>query len=47
MEARGDWQLFLETGAPEAYLLYSRQVKSEAQYVLDHSGHRPEGDGLQ
>ena len=47
MEARDYWQLFLETGAPEAYLLYSRQVKSEAQYVLDHSGRRPEGDGLQ
>lgn len=47
MEARDYWQLFLETGAPEAYLLYSRQVKSEAQYVLDHSGHRPAGDGLQ
>ena len=47
MEARDYWQLFLETGAPEAYLLYSRQVKSEAQYVLDHSEHRPEGDGLQ
>ena len=47
MEAKDYWQLFLETGAPEAYLLYSRQVKSEAQYVLDHSRHRPEGDGLQ
>ena len=24
MEARDYWQLFLETGAPEAYLLYRR-----------------------
>ena len=47
MEARDYWQLFIETGAPEAYLLYSRQVKSEAQNVLDHSGHRPENHGLQ
>ena len=47
MEARDYWQLFLETGAPEAYLLYSRQVKAESQYVLDQSGNRPEGDGLQ
>ena len=47
MEARDYWQLFLETGAPEAYLLYSRQVRSEAQYVLDHSGHCPESYGLQ
>ena len=47
MNAGDYWQLFLETGAPEAYLLYSRQVKSEAQYVLDRSGHRPESNGLQ
>ena len=47
MEAKEYWQLFLETGAPEAYLLYSKQVKSEAQNVLDHSGHRPAGDRLQ
>ena len=47
MNARDYWQLFLETGAPEAYLLYSRQVKSEAQYVLDHSGSCPESYGLQ
>ena len=47
MKARDYWQLFLETGAPEAYLLYSRQVKSEAQYVLDHSGHCSESDRLQ
>lgn len=47
MEARDYWQLFMETGAPEAYLLYSRQVKSEAQYVLDHPSNRPEGYGLQ
>ena len=47
MEAKEYWQLFLETGAPEAYLLYSKQVKSEAQYVLDHSGCCSEGDGLQ
>lgn len=47
MEAKEYWQLFLETGAPEAYLLYSKQVKSEVQNVLDHSGRRPAGDGLQ
>lgn len=47
MDARDYWQLFLETGAPEAYLLYSRQVKSETQYVLDHSGNRSESYGLQ
>ena len=47
MNARDYWQLFLETGAPEVYLLYSRQAKSEAKHVLDHSGHCPESYGLQ
>ena len=41
------WQLFLETGAPEAYLMYSRQLKMEEQYVLDRPGHRSQGNGLQ
>ena len=39
------WQLFLETGAPEAYLLYRKQL--EESHVPVHSGHRPAGDGLQ
>lgn len=47
MKASDYWQLFLETGAPEAYLMYSNQMKSEAGYVFDSSGHRPEGHGLQ
>ena len=47
MQTQALWELFRDTGAPEAYLLYSKQVKSEAQYVLDHSGHRPESYGLQ
>ena len=38
------WQLFLETGAPEAYLMYSKQLKSEATYVYDDSGDRPESN---
>lgn len=47
MNAMDYWQLFMETGAPEAYLMYSKQLKSEAQYVYDDSGYRPEGYGLQ
>ncbi len=47
MNAGDYWQLFVETGAPEAYLLYSRQMKSEASYVFDDSGHRPAGHRLQ
>ena len=40
------WQLFLETGAPEAYLMYSKLLKSEANYVYDGKGHRPESDRI-
>ena len=46
MNAGDYWQLFLDTGAPEVYLLYSRQMKSETQYVFDDSGHRFESHGL-
>ena len=46
MKAMDFWQLFLETGAPEAYLMYSKQLKSEAQYVEDDPGHRPADHGL-
>ena len=47
MNALDYWQLFMETGAPEAYLLYCRHLKTEEQHVFDHSGHRPQGNGLQ
>lgn len=46
MYAQDYWQLFLETGAPEAYLLYSRQLKMEGEYVFNDSGHRPQSNGL-
>ena len=48
MEAKEYWQLFLETGAPEAYLLYkdagraaSAMSKREAAYVPDDTGACP------
>ena len=47
MNSMDCWKLFLETGAPEAYLLYSRKLKSEADYVYDDSGHCPESNRLQ
>lgn len=47
MNAQDYWQLFLETGAPEAYLLYMTQLKSEGTYVPHNSGHCPESHGLQ
>ena len=47
MNAQDCWKLFLETGAPEYYLLYQMQQKMEAQHVLDDPGHRAPGHGLQ
>lgn len=47
MNAKDYWQLFLETGAPEAYLLYSNQLRSEAPYVFDDPRHCPESHRLQ
>ncbi len=47
MNAMEYWNLFLETGAPEMYLLYSKQLKSEAAHVYDYPGHRPESHRLQ
>ena len=47
MNSKDYWQLFLETGAPEAYLMYSSRLKMEEQHVFDHPGHRPQGNRLQ
>ena len=47
MNATDYWKLFLETGAPEAYLMYNEARKMEASHVSDHSGHRPQSHGLQ
>ena len=47
MRAADYWVLFLETGAPEAYLSYSKQLKMEENHVFDDTGHRPQSHGLQ
>ncbi len=41
------WQLFLETGAPEVYLLYAKQLKMEENHVPDRPGHCTENNGIQ
>lgn len=38
MDAAFYWQVFLETGAPELYLLYSEAKRSEENYVSDSTG---------
>ena len=47
MDAASYWQLFLETGAPEMYLLYHKALKTEETYVSDGTGNCPAGHGLQ
>ena len=47
MNATDYWQLFLETGAPEMYLAYSKALKMEANHVFDDPGDRPQSYGLQ
>lgn len=36
MNSQNYWQLFLETGAPEMYLLYNEARKVEQTYVSDN-----------
>lgn len=43
MNAQDYWQLFLETGAPEAYMMYSKSLRLEEQHVYDNSGGCPAG----
>lgn len=47
MYAKDYWQLFLETGSPEAYLLYSSARKAEERHVFDHTGYCPQSNRLQ
>ena len=47
MNAQDYWQMFVETGVPEYYLLYSRAMKMEAGHVFDDSGTGAAGHGLQ
>lgn len=47
MNARDYWTIFLETGAPEMYLLFHQARRREEAYVSDDSGIGSEGIGLQ
>lgn len=47
MNAVDYWRFFLETGAPEYYLMYQNALKMEEAHVPDDSGHCPAGHGLQ
>ena len=41
------WQLFLETGAPEAYLLYNQAKRMEYPHVCNNQSIGASADGLQ
>lgn len=47
MESRELWQAFLETGAPEMYILYNRARKMESLHVFNDSGSGAAGHQLQ
>ena len=47
MNAREYWDIFLETGAPEMYLLYKQARKMEEADVFDRSWTGASGNGLQ
>lgn len=38
MDAQIFWQAFLDTGAPEMYLLYTKARKMESSYVCNDQG---------
>ena len=38
MDAQAFWQMFLDTGAPEMYLLYNKVRKMEDVHVSENSG---------
>ena len=47
MNARDYWNIFMETGAPEAYLSYTKLLQMEEQDVPDDQRTGPAGNGLQ
>lgn len=47
MTSQDYWQIFLETGAPEIYLLYNQARKTETDYVLENPGAGASGNTLQ
>ena len=47
MNSNDYWQMFMETGAPELYLLYHKAQKMENTNVFDGSGTGSAGQGIQ
>ena len=47
MNANEYWNMFVETGAPEFYLLFNRARRVEEGYVSDNTGSGAASIGLQ
>ena len=47
MKASDYWNMFMETGAPEMYLLYTKALKMEEHHVFNDTGAGTAGNGLQ
>ena len=47
MNAAEYWNIFMETGAPEAYIAYVNALKMEENHVFDDTGIGTAGHGLQ
>ena len=47
MNSQDYWQMFLETGAPELYLIYNKARKMENTDVFDNNRSGDQGYNLQ
>lgn len=47
MNSQDYWQLFMDTGSPEIYLLYNEAKKVESTHVYNNSRPRVEGHTIQ
>ena len=47
MNAEDYWRLFLDTGAPELYILYQNAQKMEKIHVLENTGAGTQSHSLQ
>ena len=47
LSAADYWQLFAQTGSPEAYMLYSQRLKMEEGHAPEDPSPGPAGYGLQ
>jgi hypothetical protein len=47
MNAVEYWKIFMETGAPEAYMMYTQAKRMEKSHVFDDPGIGAAGHGLQ